>query len=33
VHGLRGGRDLPHVAAVFVEIRPAADAWRCIEAG
>ena len=25
VHGLRGGGDLPDVAAVFVEIRPAAD--------
>ena len=33
VHGLRGGGDLPDVAAVFVEIRPAADALGCIDAG
>src|SRR4029078_11204966 len=29
VHGLRRSGDLPHVAAVFVEIRPPADPLAC----
>jgi hypothetical protein len=29
VHGVRGGRDLPDLAAVFVEICPAADTPAC----
>src|SRR6185437_16492229 len=29
VHGIRGGGDLPALAAVFVEICPAADTLAC----